>query len=70
MKCIEKRWIFCIVAFGSERQTVQPTSANGMFSGKDIRRFITEMQREQRFALQLGTLAMVLLPTIFIATLM
>lgn len=41
-----------------------------MFSGKDIRRFITEMQREQRFALQLGTLAMVLLPTIFIATLM
>lgn len=41
-----------------------------MFSGKDIRKFLSDMRREQRFAIQVGTLAMVALPTIFITTLM
>jgi len=48
----------------------QQHSAKHMFSGRDIRKFLAEMRQEQRRALQLGTCAMVLLPTIFITTLM
>jgi hypothetical protein len=41
-----------------------------MFSGKNLRRVISEMHYEQRLAIQLGVVAMILLPTIFISTIM
>lgn len=41
-----------------------------MFSGKTLRRLVSEMHHEQRVALQLGVVAMVLLPTIFISAIM
>lgn len=38
-----------------------------MFSPKHLRRVINDMHHDQRAALKMGVMAMVLLPTIFIA---
>lgn len=46
----------------------QKTNGKPMFSPKHLRKIVSDMHHEQRAALQLGVLAMVVLPALIIGT--